>query len=469
MENYPVQKKLRHLPDKPGVYLFKDEQGRVIYIGKAVSLRKRVASYFQPGRPHAAKIDQMVRRVTDLDWVVTGSEAEALLMESGLVKENRPKYNVSLRDDKSYAYLNITADEKYPRLFVGRGKTVRGVRRIGPFTGGFLLRQAFLAIRQILPFRTCKTMPKRACLDYHMGLCEAPCEGRISPEAYAQTVSKVLRLMSGKKDQVMEELRAKMQQASQAHNYEEAARLRNQIDGLLQMTVRPAGRAVSQGLADLQSVLHLPRPPLRIEGFDISNIYGRQPVGSMVTFSEGKPLKDHYRRFKIETIPGINDYAMMQEMIRRRYGPGELSGTLPVPDLVLIDGGKGHLNAALEVLRELKLDLPAIGIAKEFEQLFFTGRDKPIELPPQSKALQLLQRVRDEAHRFAVGYHRLLRGKAALRSSIDGIPGIGPLKKKALLDRFGSVKGIRGASAEEIAQVPGFSPVLARRIVEALQ
>ncbi len=469
MSEYPVQKKLRHLPDKPGVYLFKDEQGRVIYIGKALSLRKRVASYFQIGRPHAAKIDQMVQRVADLDWVVTGSEAEALLMESGLVKEKTPKYNVLLRDDKSYAYLNITADEKYPRLFVARGKPARGVRRIGPFIGGYLLKQAFLAVRQILPFRTCKTMPKRACLDYHMGLCEAPCEGRISPEAYAKTVSKVLKLMSGKKEQVMEELRAKMQQASQARNYEEATQLRNQIDGLLQMTVRPAGRVLDQALADLQSVLHLTRPPLRIEGFDISNIYGRQPVGSMVTFSEGKPFKDHYRRFKIETIRGINDYAMMQEMIRRRYGPGELSAKLPLPDLVLIDGGKGHLNAALEVLRELKLDLPAVGIAKEFEQLFLPGREKPIELPPQSKALQLLQRVRDEAHRFAVGYHRLLRGKAALRSSLDGIPGIGPFRKKALLDHFGSVKAVRAASVEEIAKVPGFSPVLAQRILETLQ
>ena len=462
-EKPSIQEKLAQVPDRPGVYFFKDSQGTVLYVGKATSLRKRVFSYFQPTRPLTAKGMHLVRQTADLEWIVTGSEAEALLYESSLIKERQPKYNVSFRDDKSYPFIKVTAEETFPRLFIGRGQEA-GVKTIGPFANAALLKQAFRAIRRILPFRTCRTLPKRACLDYYLKLCPAPCEGRITPEQYQQNLSQVFRLMEGRKEEVLRELEGRMQTASKERRYEEAAKIRDQISGLIQLTARPRRLIPSEALADLQSLLKLPRFPSRIEAFDVSNIYGREPVGSMVTFVDGKPWKDGYRRFKVKTVPGINDYAMMREIVSRRFA--EQGWTFP--DLVVIDGGKGHLNCALEVLADLKLDLPAIGIAKEFEQLFLPSQSEPILLPPQSKALQLVQRLRDEAHRFAIGYHRLLRGKQALRSALDEIPGVGPRRKQDLLIRFGSVAAMRKASEEDLAQVRGISQRLARRILQQL-
>ena len=459
-----LQEKLKQLPDRPGVYLFRDLEGRVHYVGKALSLRKRVLSYFQPSRPLATKLMQLVQRTADLEWIVTGSEAEALLYESSMIKEHQPKYNVSFRDDKSYPYLKVTVEEEFPRLFVGRGTHETGIKAIGPYANAGLLKQVYAGIRRVIPFRTCRVLPKRACLDYHLGLCPAPCEGKISREEYQENLSKVFRLMEGKKEEVLKELQAKMREVSRRRQYEEAAKYRDQIAGLLELATRRRRFVPAESLADLQSVLQLPRLPRRIEGFDVSNIYGREAVGSMVTFVDGKPFKDGYRRFKIKTVPGIDDYAMMREIVRRRYDePTDL------PDLVLIDGGRGHLSAVLEVLKELKLDLPAAGIAKEFEQIFLPGRSEPIILPPQSRALQLVQRIRDEAHRFAIGYHRLLRGKQALTSALDHIPGIGERKKQDLIIRFGSVDAIRRAAAEELTQVRGISQTLAQRILQHLR
>ena len=464
--------KVKALPDRPGVYLFKDQEGRVIYVGKALSLRKRVSSYFQPGRPLAGKLTQLVRQVADIDWIGTGSEAEALLYESSLIKENQPAYNVSLRDDKSYPYLKVTIEEEFPRLFVGRGPDDPGTRSIGPFANATLLHQAVAAIRRIIPYRTCRTLPKRACLDYYMRLCPAPCEGKISREQYQENLSQIYRIVEGKKAEVLDELRAKMQQASQQRLYEEAAKFRDQIAGLQQLNPRRRQFIPSEALADLQELLRLPRLPRRIEGFDISSIFGRESVGSMVTFVDGRPAKDGYKRFKINTVSGIDDYSMMKEIVRRQYEGQSPPGAVPqnrMPGLVLIDGGRGHLNAALEVLKELKLDLPAVGIAKEFEHLFLPGQQEPVTLPPQSRALQLLQRVRDEAHRFAIGYHRLLRGKRTLHSALDDIPGIGPRKKQDLLVRFGSVEAIRRAKLEDLTQVRGISEMLAHRIQHGLR
>ncbi len=495
--NSRVEEKLKTLPDRPGVYIFKGPDGKILYVGKAVSLRKRVLSYFQPGRPLTSKLMQLVEQTADLEWILTGSEAEALLYEAGLIKEKQPKYNVLFRDDKSYPYLKITAEEPFPRLFIGRvapaprhflgskegaasvsrGTGETGIKTIGPFANAGLLRQAFDAIRGVIPFRTCRTMPKRACLDYHLGLCQAPCEGKISQAEYQENLSRVFRLMEGKKEQVIEELQAKMKQASDQRRYEKAAIFRDQVVSLSTLTARPRRFIPAQALPDLQSVLQLPRLPRRIVGFDVSNIFGREAVGSMVTFVDGKPFKDGYRRFKIKTVAGIDDYAMMREIVRRHLERCEgLSpkGTVPekkepLPDFLLIDGGRGHLNAALEVLRELKLDLPAAGIAKEYEYIFLPGRTEPVVLPPDSRALQLAQRVRDEAHRFAIGYHRLLRGKDALTSALDQIPGIGPRKKQDLLVRFGSVEAMRKASVEELAQVRGISEPLAERISQQLK
>ncbi|MBI3322104.1 MAG: GIY-YIG nuclease family protein, partial [Candidatus Omnitrophica bacterium] len=361
-----LQERLKQLPDRPGVYLFKDREGRLLYVGKALSLRHRVLSYFQPSRPLGPKLTQLVRNTSTLDWIPTGSEAEALLYEQGFIREKQPKYNVLFRDDKSYPYLKVTAEEEFPRLFIGRGPSDPGVKRIGPFANAGLLKQAFSAIRRVIPFRTCKTLPKRACLDYHLRLCSAPCEGRISREEYREDLSKVFRVMEGKKEEVLEELRRRMEEHSRGRRYEEAAKIRDQVAGLLELASRPRRFIPAQALGDLQAVLQLPRVPRRIEGFDVSNIFGREPVGSMVTFVDGKPWKDGYRRFKIKTVFRIDDYAMMREIVRRRYTDRYLVPKVPgtdldFPDLVLIDGGRGHLNAALEVLKELKLGLPAVG------------------------------------------------------------------------------------------------------------
>ena len=466
--NSLVEGRLKQLPDKPGVYLFKDREGKVLYVGKALSLKKRVSSYFQPARPLTAKLMQLVGQVADLDWILAGSEAEALLYEAGLIREKQPKYNVLFRDDKSYPYLKVTAEEPFPRLFIGRGTGETGIQAIGPFANAGLLRQAFNAVRGVIPFRTCRVLPKRACLDYHLGLCQAPCEGRISQAEYRESLSEVFRLMEGKKEQVIEEIRAKMKEASETRRYEDAAKYRDQIAGLLELAVRPRQIVPERALSDLQAILQLPRLPRRIVGFDVSNIFGKEPVGSMVTFVDGRPFKDGYRRFKIKTVAGIDDYGMMREIVRRQFEGAREKGE-PPPDFILIDGGRGHLNAALEVLRELKLDLPAAGIAKEFELLFLPGRTEPVVLPPESRARRLAQRVRDEAHRFAIGYHRLLRGKDALTSALDRIPGIGPRKKQDLLVRFGSVEAIRKAAIEQLTQVRGISEALAGRILHQLK
>ncbi|MCM8794954.1 MAG: excinuclease ABC subunit UvrC [Candidatus Omnitrophica bacterium] len=466
--NSRLQEKLKSLPDKPGVYLFKDGSGKILYVGKAVSLKKRVSSYFQQGRPQPVKVLRLVEEIEDLEWVQTGSEAEALLYEAGMIKEARPKYNISLRDDKSYPYLKITVDEKFPRLFIGRGQDEPGVKRIGPFTNAALLRQAFNAVRRIIPFRTCRTLPQRACLDYHLKLCSAPCEGKISEQEYQENLSKVLRLMEGKKEEVLKEMQGRMKEAAQQRRYEEAAKLRDQIAGLQQMTVHRRQVVPAQALADLQSVLRLPLLPRRIEGFDISNVYGKEAVGSLVTFVDGRPFKEGYKRFKIKTVAGIDDYAMMREVIRRRFTDLQKEKGL-LPDLVVIDGGKGHLNAGMEVFKELGIHPPVIGIAKEFEEIFLPGRTEPVLLPPQSKALQIVQRVRDEAHRFAIGYHRLLRGKRTLASALDKIAGVGPRRKQDLLVRFGSVEGMRSAAVSDFTQVRGISRMLAERIVRELK
>lgn len=451
------------LPETPGVYLMKDADGRTLYVGKAVNLRKRVASYFQPSKPHDPKTRIMVRQVADVEVVQTASEAEALLYEASLIKERQPKYNVSLRDGKSYPLIKVTVQEEFPRLFVGRGVAEPGVKVIGPFANAALLRQALAAIRRVFPFRTCRTLPKRPCLDYYMGLCAAPCAGLINRADYQATLERIFRVLEGQKGEVLEELTRAMRAASDAQRYEEAAKLRDQIAALNELTIRPRRFIPEAALDDLRRLLQLPTLPRRIEGFDVSNIHGKEAVGSMVVFVDGKPAKAAYKRFKIKAVAGIDDYAMMREIVRRRF-----SEAWPHPALLLIDGGKGHVAAAKSVLDEQRLTLPLVGIAKEFEHLYLLDRSEPLILPPTSRALHLLQRVRDEAHRFAIGYHRRLRGQRALRSALDEIPGVGPRRRQDLLIQFGSVEGIKQASLEELAQIRGISRTLAERILRGL-
>jgi len=298
MSSPSVVQRLKELPDSPGVYLFQNARGKVLYVGKAISLRKRVLTYFQSSRPLTKKTMNLVDQTKKIDWINTASEAEALLVEASLIKSKQPKYNVMLRDDKSYPYLRVTVEQAFPRLFVGRGPHEPGTRSIGPFVNASLLKIAFRAIRQVIPFRTCRTLPKRACLDYYIGLCSAPCEGKISQEDYREQVAQVLRLIEGKKGEVIKELQKKMRSASDAQRYEEAAKLRDQVEGLMQLATRPRRYIASQAVGDLASVLKFKKLPRRIEGFDVSNIYGRQAVGAMVSFVDGKPNKSSYQRFQ---------------------------------------------------------------------------------------------------------------------------------------------------------------------------
>ncbi|MBI4313774.1 MAG: excinuclease ABC subunit UvrC [Candidatus Omnitrophica bacterium] len=465
-----LQKFVRTLPETPGVYFMKDAQGKIMYVGKAINIRKRVASYFQfaegtdsARRTREPKTRILVRQIASIEFVQTATEAEALLVEASCIKEWKPKYNIELRDDKSYPLIKVTIQEEFPRIFVGRGEPEPGVKVIGPFTNAALLRQALSAIRRIFPFRTCRALPKRACLDYYIGLCPAPCIKKIEREQYLQMLEKVFKILEGQKTQVLEELTVQMKEDSKAQRYEDAARLRDQIAALTELSTRPRRFLPSDALDDLRRLLNLPALPRQIEGFDISNIHGRQAVGSMVTFRDGKADRSSYKKFQIKTVSQIDDYAMMREVVRRRF-----LQDWPRPDLVLIDGGRGHAAAAKEVLDELKINLPVVGLAKEFEQLFLPGRSEPILLPPTSKALHVLQRVRDEAHRFAIGYHRRLRGKKALRSALDEIPGVGPRRRRDLLVQFGSVDAIQNASVEELSAIRGISTNTAERILRCL-
>ena len=399
------------LPDQPGVYLFKDAEGRLLYVGKALSLRKRVASYIRPAGL-APRIAQMMKRAATLEARLTTSEAGALLLEAQLIKEQRPHYNVTFRDDKSYPMLKVT-HEPFPRLLVTRRRKPDGAVYFGPYTDAGLMHEAVRFLRRVFPMRTCRVFPKTPCLEYHLGQCLAPCADYVTAAGYRRIVEDLVAFLRGGRDALLRDLARRMRRTAEAKQFEEAARLRNQIQALSSVIVAKEKSLVAGPLEQLQAALKLPQPPRRIEAFDISNIFGDFAVGSMVVFSGGKPHKAHYRRFRIKTVQGSDDYRMMREVIRRRYS-GSLTKTLPPPDLILVDGGKGQLAAACEELAALALRLPVIGLAKRFEHIFLPGQASPIVLLPTSPVLHLVQHVRDEAHRFAITYHRLLRHRAVV-------------------------------------------------------
>jgi excinuclease ABC subunit C len=493
---HKLQSKLGELPDTPGVYLFKDAQGRVLYVGKAASLKKRVRSYFQ-GRPLDFKTQKLLERIVDVDWIVTASEHEALLLEDALIKRHQPRYNVRLRDDKRYPYLKLTA-EPFPRLVITRrleGDAKQGARYFGPYTQPGALREARRVIQKIFRVRTCplaieegQPARKRPCLDHDLGLCDAPCVGLITQAHYRKLVDEAALFLSGRVEELIAQLKCEMQDAAERLEFERAARLRDRLQALERLalpTRSPAAlaahsiasslpmRASRKGcraLEELQQALRLPTPPRRIEGFDVSTLQGREPVASMVVFVDGQPKKALYRRFVIRTAQGPDDVAMLAEAVRRRL-ENALEGDekfTPLPDLILLDGGKGQLTAVRAAMRELGLEgVPAIALAKEHEHLFIQGRKKPLVLPRRSEALKLLQRVRDEAHRFALEHHRRRRAKETLRSVLDEVPGIGPARKRLLLERFGSIKALREATPQELAQA-GLPKAVAERLYAKL-
>jgi len=465
-----LRQRVETLPDQPGVYLFRDARGALLYVGKALSLRKRVASYFRltahGQSPLSPRIATLMTKVADVDIRPTTSEAEALLLEAQLIKEHRPSYNVSFRDDKAYPLLKVTR-EPFPRLLVTRRKLNDGAIYFGPYTDAGLMRQAVRFLRRVFPLRTCKRFPATPCLEYHLGQCLAPCAGYITARPYQRIVDDLVAFLQGRRDQLLRELSRRMATAARDRRYEEAARLRNQLQAFTSVIVAKEHSLAAGPLEQLEAALKLPQTPQRIEAFDISNIFGEWAVGSMVVFVGGKPHKAQYRRFKIRTVQGSDDYAMMREIIRRRYS-GTLARELPLPNLILVDGGKGQLGAACEELAALALRLPTIGLAKRFERLFVPQSSEPIVLLPTSPVLHLVQRIRDEAHRFAIAYHRRLRGAGVTASALDRIPGIGPSRKQALLRHFGSFAALIAATPADAARAGRLPLALAERLLQQL-
>lgn len=462
-----LRERISQVPDQPGVYLFRDVQGHVLYVGKAVSLRKRVSSYVRPTAALTPRIAQMMTRVADLEVRPTASEAEALLLESHLIKAEQPRYNVAFRDDKTYPLLKVSR-EPFPRLLVTRRRQADGAIYFGPYPDASLMHAAVRFLRRVFPLRTCRAFPKAPCLEYHLGQCLAPCVGYITAPAYQRIVGDLVAFLEGKRDRLLQELARRMAQAARDQRFEEAARLRNQIQALTSVIVAKAKSLTAGPLEQLQAALKLPRLPRRIEAFDVSNLFGSWAVGSLVVFQDGRPYAAHYRRFKIARVQGIDDYQMMREIVQRRYS-GTLAAELPSPDLILIDGGKGHLAAACEALAALSLTVPILGLAKRFEHIFLPGSQEPVVLLPTSPVLHLLQHVRDEAHRFAVRYHRQLRRRVVKGSLLDAIPGVGPVRKMRLLRGFRSLGMLATAPVEEIARAGRLPTALAEAIRQRLR
>jgi len=615
MADWPplVQQRLKAIPAKPGCYIYRDDKGEVLYVGKALVLKNRVRSYFQASTRHGARIGRMVRRVADIEWIVVDSEIEALVLECNLIKKYRPPYNVRLRDDKSYPYIVIT-HEKFPRVLFTRKVKKDGSKYFGPYTSAWSVRETLQLLHKVFPLIPCGKSwtgidEQRPCLYYHLGQCLAPCAGLANRKEYQAVLKKVERFLDGKGEDLMKELHAEMVLAADALEFERAAKLRDQVqsienvlqrqkvlnteasdqdviavvkddrgaaiqmlyirggkligqrqfflDGssdaapseavgefvkqyyadapevprevllpveieerniveswlrqrkgkavtvsvpqggeklrLVEMAATNAEQALStfsaelaakeewidKALTELQEALELPQAPMRIEGYDISNIQGRAPVGSMVVTEGGEPAKAEYRRFKIRYHPeDPNDFAMMHEVITRRlksYLEGD-EKFAKMPDLILIDGGKGQLSAALKARDDLGLTVPMVGLAKKMEILFVPvphptdeGPFRAIELPLQSAGLLLLRRLRDEAHRFALTYHRKIRDKRMHGSVIEEIPGVGPRRKRLLLRTFGSIEGVRRATVDEIASVPTMTRRLAEQVRDYLR
>ena len=414
-----LKERIKSLPNASGVYLMKDVRGQVIYVGKAISIKKRVRSYFNKVNSRdvssqnqgECKTSVLIKNVVHIDYVCTFGEAEALILEASLIKTHKPRYNVLLLDDKSYPLVELT-DHCFPRVVISRPK-VRNNSSVyyGPYVNARLLREALTLIRKIIPFRVCHPFPKKECLDYHMGLCQAPCINEISKKDYEKNIRNVRLILEGRKDQLYKCLNRDMDNAVRQHNYELAAKIRDQLRSLGSLYSGAKDINYYTEAEQLRYVLNLPRLPERIETFDISNILGQQAVGSMVFFLNGNPDKRSYRRFKIKMVEGIDDFKMMYEVVFRRYKRLR-DEKKRYPDLIVVDGGKGQLRYACKALEELGLSIPIIALAKRNEEVFLLRKRLPVCFSHHCVGLQLLQRMRDEAHRFALSYHRKLRDKA---------------------------------------------------------
>lgn len=518
-----IRQKLSQLPHKPGVYLMKDRFGTVIYIGKARDLRRRVSQYFHPSRRHGwdLKLKALLDSVHDFDTHLVRTEPESLLLEGKLIKEFQPRYNVSFRDDKRFLLIKINMNDPIPRFALTRFKQEDGARYFGPFAHAAALRNTLSMVRRKFNLRGCRPLTPtehdyKHCLYANLKFCTAPCIGNVTRDEYLLQVQAACEFLSGQSEEMEQQLEAEMKKAAGALNFEKAAQLRDALEDLRRTTQKtnrferipyklPLAMDPARDLHELAAALNLPSPPEWIEGFDISNISGTFAVASMVCFRGGRPDRSHYRRFRMKTVTGQDDFACMAETVRRRYSRllreqpesqsefateslelndrplGTASGASELvapcqrtgpsfPDLIVIDGGKGQLNSACAELAKLKLGhLQVIGLAKEFEEIYRPGQSEPIRLSHDSGALKLLQRVRDESHRFANTYNAQLRLKRISESILDEFPGIGEQRKTALLKKFGSIQRLRLATVEQIAEIPGFGGKIAAELKAFLE
>ncbi len=504
--NDHIRNKVSQLPHKPGVYLMKDRFGTVIYVGKARDLRRRVSQYFHPSRRHSwdLKLVALIDAIHDFDTHNVKSEADALLLEGKLIKEFKPRYNISFRDDKRFLLLKVNLRDPIPRFTLTRIRQDDGCRYFGPFASSGAIRRTMTNVRKKFSLRGCRPLNPteqdyKHCLYAHIKCCTAPCINNVSRDEYLKQVEAACEFLDGQSKEMEQDLEEQMKKAAAKLDFEQAAELRDMLSDLRNSTKKrgrydrlpqklPVAIKPDEDLHELAKKLQLDAPPARIEGFDISNISGTFAVASMVSFKDGRPDRSSYRRFKMKSVVGQDDFACMAETIRRRYSrlkkeakdkqlanesesvEGEASSEIPpippnMPNLILIDGGKGQLNAALAELEKLSLArIPIIGLAKEFEEIYLPGESTPLRLSHHSGALKLLQRVRDESHRFANTYNAQLRLKKISESLLDEFPGMGNTRKTALLKHFGSVQKLKQASLEEISNVPGFGGKMAEKL-----
>lgn len=507
--NKRLEEKLKALPREPGVYFHKSKSGEVIYVGKAAVLKNRVKQYFQQSRPFDPKTEALVAEIHDTDWITVETELDALFLESEMIKRYKPRYNILLRDDKSQIYIRIPMKDAYPAVTYTRVPLDDRADYFGPYYNGWAIKKALKYLRKVFPYSTHETMPARVCLQYHLGLCPGVEEGKISEKDYKKSLRRLELYLKGGRKQLVSDLEKEMKAAAKTSNFEEAARLRNQVDDLkaLQRQIIFSDKefmdiSKDQALAGLQSLLTLPEIPKRIEGYDISHMQGTNNVASMVVATNGLADKAQYRKFKMR-IPGNNDFAHMNETMLRRFSGKHTDW--PTPSLLLIDGGKGQLSSALDALEERGISIPVVGLAKREEEIVVhktrsnvtvnieaikawareenpfdelvifhevgsvirtdessqpgvTGDSEDflvIRLPKSSHIVKLLQRIRDESHRFAVSYHTHLKRTGQVKSILDDIPSVGPSTRKKLLRAFGSVANIKAASTADIAQHVG--------------
>lgn len=480
-ERPDVMPKVRDLPHKPGVYLFKDRFNRVIYVGKARDLHKRVSQYFHPSRQQRAdpKTQALLESIWDLEAHTVKSEPESLLLEGKLIKEYRPRYNVSFRDDKHFLLVKVNLNDPFPRFLLTRQRKEDGARYFGPFPHSGSLRKTLSLLRKKFHIRTCRPeIPGendyRHCLQHIIKNCSAPCVNKITRAGYVAKVKEACDFLDGASGEMLAEFKAEMEKAAARLDFERAAEIRNLLEDL-KKTTRPTKRFArqfvttvkpSEDMITLQEALGMSEPPNIIECFDISNISTTYKVASMVCFRGGKPDNSNYRRYRIKSVEGQDDFASMAEVVRRRYSR-VLNEGIRKPSLIVVDGGKGQLSSAKRELDALGLgDLPIIGLAKEREEIFRPGQSEPLVIDHSSGAIRLLQRIRDEAHRWANGYHQILMKQRISESILDDCPGVSENRKKLLLRHFGTIDKLRQATAEEIRAIDGVGPKLAESVVE---